>query len=663
MGVVGNAALLLSLVVIISSIALMIYGHRRDSRPSIDLSVNSFYGVSILVSLAAFSLWWSLVTSDFHLTYVAEHTDLSLPWYYRISAFWSGQEGSFLLWTWMLAVCSAFAIWQKRRLHPELFPYVVIVLGAVNTLFLVLSGVMNNAFDQLAWIPGDGQGLNPILQNPVMAIHPPVIFIGFACLAIPFAFAMSALLSGRLGDEWIKASHKWALVAWLFLTIGILLGAQWAYTELGWGGYWAWDPIENAALLPWLTATALLHSMNVQRRLGQFRIWTFGLTIITFGLPIFGTFLVRSGLVASVHSYAPSSAGLIFLMLLGILIGPPTIALIRRLPDLRADTQKSRVRFSDGVYLLTNVALCVLAALIFVATVFPSFAERLFGWQITLGPAFFNQIAGPGFLAVFILMALCPLARYRGDATQGLANRYRRYSYLLLATAIVAVALFIAGIREQWALLAFSVCVFILAATVADWVRVIGGRRSPRETWTRTLGPSIWQQRSRFGASIVHIGVVLIGLGVIGSSFYHTQTDTVLLRGQAVSVRGYVIRYDGMAQSAIKNKASAVAQFSVYQNGRQIGSLSSRADFYANANEPKIEPGIRSTLLEDLYLVLAGWENSGEKAVVRILVNPLVLWLWIGSALIVLGGILAFWPAPQANPVGEIPRRRRVAKT
>lgn len=652
MGLVGNVALLLSPLMTLFCAVSVIYGIKRGSRTPVERATSGLYVVALLVSLAALALLWSLVSHDFRLVYVAEHTSLSLPAAYAVSAFWSGKEGSLLLWTWMLTVFAAIAIWRTRRRHAELVPYAVLTLAAVETLFVVLSGVISNPFAQLPWSPGDGLGLNPVLQHPVMAIHPPTIFLGFASLTIPFAFAMSSLASGRLDDEWIRASQKYVLGAWLFLTVGNLLGSLWAYMELGWGGFWAWDPIENASLLPWLTTTALLHSLTVQRRRGTFRIWNYGLMIITFGLPILGTFLVRSGFVASVHSYAASSVGMVFLALLGLIVLPPSLLLVRRLSQLRQIAQTTPT-MKERAFLLNNAIFSALAALIFLGTVFPPLWERLVGQHITLGPSFFNAATGPVFLALLMLMGICPLIRWYRDTAHSLSTHAR---YPLLATAVFASCAFIVGVREGWALLGFSTCAFIVAATAADWTRgIIERRRAAHEDYAQAFASSMWANRPKYVGYVVHIGVALVALGIVGSSFYHSEIHVTLARGETVSIQGYVVRYEGMTQHATTDSLAAIATFSVQKDHQLIGTLTSQADFHPNSELPTVEPGIRSTLLEDLYLVMEGWENNGETVVLSVMVNRLLVWLWIGSVVVAAGATMALWPAPYVAPS---PRRQ-----
>jgi len=533
---------------------------------------------------------------------------------------------------------------QKRNTGQELIPYAASILMVVAAFFFLLLVVVANPFRKLGFVPADGQGLNPLLENPGMLIHPPTLLTGYAALAVPFAFAIAALLSRRLGDEWIVLARRWALIAWLSLGIGNILGAWWAYVELGWGGYWAWDPVENASLLPWLTATAFLHSVMMQRRRGILKVWNMVLIIITFSLSMFGTFLTRSGILASVHSFSDTSLGIYFLLFISIFLFGSLVLLYYRSDELKGEAEMESLVSRESTFLLNNLLLVGAAFAIFLGTVFPVITEAVRGVKITVGPPFFNQVNAPLFLAIILLAGICTLIGWRRASPKNLLHNF--LLPVVLAVLLVIV-LFITGVREWYALLAFLICSFVPLTIIYEWWRGTSARhRTRRENYLKAFWGLISANRPRYGGYIVHLGIVLIALGVTVSSVYNIEREATLKPGESMTIKNYTLTYGGKDSFETASKQVVSATVSVYENGVYLGNLVTEKYFHRSYEQAVTEVAIHSTLAEDLYLILVG-ENQGDTSgatAFKVLVNPMVSWIWLGGVVVVLGGLIAFWP-------------------
>jgi len=652
---IGYIALFLALIASIYSVIAFAIGVRERHPALTDSARNSLLAVCGLVSISVAALLYALVTHDFQIEYVASYTSRDLPSTYLISALWAGNDGSLLFWAWLLSLLAAVVVLQKRDVGKALVSYASSVIMVTEAFFIILLLSVSNPFHRLSFVPADGMGLNPMLENPGMILHPPALLAGYVGFTIPFAFAISALLTRRLGDEWIMATRRWMLLAWLLLGVGNIIGAWWAYVELGWGGYWAWDPVENAGLMPWLVATAFLHSTMMQRRRGMLKVWNMVLIILTFNLAVFGTFLTRSGIISSVHTFAESALGPFFLAFIGFSLFGSLGLLYYRSDELKSEAEMESLVSRESTFLLNNLLLVGAAFAIFLGTVFPVISEAVRGVKISVGAPFFNQVNGPIFLAVILLTGICALIGWRRASIKNLGRNFLRP---LAAALILGIGLFILGIREWYALVSLSLCSFVFFTILFEWFRGTRARHHMRaENYLKAFWGLIWTNKPRYGGYIVHIAIIIIAVGVIGSSFYEVEKEASLMPGESMTIKDYTLNYENMDEYETQSKLVVTATLSVYNQGKLIGKLTPEKYFHRSYEQPVTEVAIRTTLLEDLYVILVGWDEDGTTAF-KALVNPLVNWIWIGGGVFVLGGLIAFWPDRQKLPA---PRQTRVS--
>ncbi|MFQ6032889.1 MAG: heme lyase CcmF/NrfE family subunit, partial [Candidatus Zixiibacteriota bacterium] len=503
--------------------------------------------------------------------------------------------------------------------------------------FILLLVFSTSPFERLSFRPQDGQGLNPMLQNPGMVIHPPTLYLGYVGFTIPFAFALAALITGRLGSQWITSTRRWTLFSWFFLTLGNLFGAQWAYVELGWGGYWAWDPVENASFMPWLVGTAYLHSVMIQERRGMLKIWNMILIFITFALTIFGTFITRSGIISSVHSFGLSNLGPLFLIFLGITLLVSFWLLLKRWNNLKSENQLDSLLSRESSFLFNNLILLGLAFAVFWGTIFPIISEAVKGVKITVGPPFFNQVSVPIALMLLLLTGLCPLVGWRRTSANSLRRNFR---YPTAAAVVGGGMLFSLGIRQFYPLVSFILCIFVATSIVIEFYR--GTRARQKITGARflkALYTLMARNKRRYGGYIIHLGMVMIFVGITGSSAFKSSVQTTLKKGESVKIKNYEIKYENLSQYPTKNKLIVSATLAVFNNGKRIDTLTPAKEFYSRREQPSTEVDIRSTLKEDLYTILVSHDQ--DSATFKILVNPLVKWFWIGGYVLTFGTIIA----------------------
>lgn len=637
---IGYFALLLALVGSIYSVITFIVA-AKGKHPAWNRSARiSLLAVCGLVSISVAALVYALVTHDFQIEYVTSYTSRDLSLGYRLSALWAGNNGSLLFWAWVLSVFATVALLTKRHLSRELLSYASSIIIATEAFFLILLLTVSNPFQKLLSIPLDGMGLNPMLENPAMILHPPVILAGYAGFTIPFAFAIAALLSWKLGDGWLTAARKWMLLSWLLLGVGNIIGAWWAYVELGWGGYWAWDPVENAGLMPWLVATASLHSMIMQRRRRMFKVWNMVLVVMAFSLAIFGTFLTRSGIIGSVHAYSESALGPFFLLFLALVLCGSLGLIYHRYDKVKGEIETESLISRDSIFLLNNLLLVGSAFIIFLGTIFPVISEALSGVKIGVGESFFNYVNGPIFLAIIFLAGVCTVIGWRRASMKVLLNRSLGP---LVSALVLAAVLFFLGIREWPALIAFPVCWFVISTLLYGWFHDIRTNRRTKEVnYLKAFWNSIGENRIRYGACIVHLAMALIAIGVTGSSFFEVEKEARLKAGESMAIQHYVLTYEDIKHYQTQSTMVVRATLSVSNNGKFVGKLTPEKYFHQNFQQPVTEVAIRSTLREDLYVILAGWNKEG--AVFKVLVNPLVSWIWLGGGIFLLGGLIVFWP-------------------
>jgi cytochrome c-type biogenesis protein CcmF len=667
MTLLGQFALWASLLVGLWA-AVVGFSGRWHGRPELALSVTrAVYALFATLLVASAALWQGLITHDFNIEYVASYTSRNLPGYFIVSAFWAGQKGSLLFWAVVLSSFAALAQWLTPARYRALLPYVAAVTSSVTAFFILVMLFASNPFERLPFTPADGNGLNPQLQNIGMVIHPPMLYLGYISITIPFAFAIAALLSRRVDTGWLQAIRKWTLMSWLFLSIGITLGMWWAYVELGWGGYWAWDPVENASLLPWLTMSAFLHSVMIQEKRGMLKRWNMSLIIGSFLLSIFGTFITRSGIIASVHSFTQSSVGyffLGFLLLAGIL---SFTLLYTRWDRLEADVQLESMVSREAAFLFNNLLFIGIAFSVLWGTLFPILSEAVRGTKISVGPPFFNKVNVPLGLLLLMLTGIGPLIAWRKASS---ANLKRQFTAPLISGAVVALVLLALGVKDFYALIALALAGFVLGTLTQEFVRGTSARHKMyAESYPTALLQLVSRNRRRYGGYIVHLGMVIYFAAFAGYAF-RTEMEATLRPGDSATLKSpfghtYTFTHLGVSQFEQLNRVVTQASLQLSKDGRDAGVLNSekRQHFSEPAPgvrqksfEPSTEVGIRSTLQEDLYVVYAGSVEGTEEAVYRFTINPLVIWVWIGGVVLVVGGLITMWPGGTG---GTAPRPRQ----
>ncbi len=640
----GYFSLALALVVALFSLLAALLGAR--GRPELVAAArNGTFALLGLTSLASAVLAYAFLSHDFSLEYVASYSARGMSTVYTLAAFWAGNEGSLLFWSWVLALMAAIVLWQKPR--RDFLPYILAVVAVNQAFFLLLMLFVANPFVRLIFTPADGVGLNPLLENPGMLFHPITLLAGYAGFTIPFAFAIAALATGQVGEEWLRPARRYTLVAWLLLGVGNLLGAWWAYVELGWGGYWAWDAVENAGLMPWLAGTAFLHSAMIQKRRGMLKVWNMVLIIVTFNLCLFGTFLTRSGVVSSIHTFGISSLGPLFLGLISLSLFVSVFLLYRRLPSLKSEDKLDSLVSRESTFLINNLLLVAIAFATFLGTIYPAIYEAVRGVKVTVGPSFFNQVNGSLFLLFLLLMGICPLIGWRRATPRNLL----RNLLIPAAAAALVLVLLIIWTRTWYAVVGFVACAFVLAAILIEWSRGVRARHRKGENYLTAFFRLLWGNRPRYGGYIVHVGIILIAVGVIGSSFYKVQAEASLNPGESFQIGKYTLKYEGMSDYPTEKKEVVSATLQVFNKGKPAGIMAPAETFHINYENPVSEVAIRSTPLEDLYVILMGWDQIGGLAAFKAYINPLMVWMWIGGFLFLLGTVIAIWPERRRAPV------------
>ena len=671
MTLLGEFCLWLALLLSAWAVVLGFSGRWQD-RPDLTTSVRgAVYATAGALAVAALALWKGLATHDFNIEYVAAYTSRNLPDGYIISALWAGQKGSLLFWAVVLSLFAALAQLLTPRRFGHLMPYVGAVTSAVVAFFVCTMLFAANPFERMAFTPADGRGLNPQLQNPGMMIHPPMLYLGYISITIPFAFAIAALLSRSLDSGWIHAIRKWTLVSWLFLSIGITLGMWWAYVELGWGGYWAWDPVENASLLPWLTMTAFLHSVMIQEKRGMLKRWNLGLIVGTFLLSIFGTFITRSGVIASVHSFTQSNVGYFFLAFL-VVCGILSFTLLyTRWSSLEAEVRLESVVSREAAFLFNNLLLVGVAFSVLWGTLFPILSELVRGSKITVGPPFFNRVNVPIGLLLLALTGIGPLIAWRKASTP---NLKRQFTWPVAAGVITAVALLAAGVRGLYPVMALSLAGFVCGTIVQEFHRGVRARRRMHgESVPVAFGRLVARNRRRYGGYLVHTGIVIYFVAFSGMAFKR-EIEATLKPGDSATLASpfghtYTFTHVGVSQFEALNRIVSAATVQIAKDGKAQGLMSSEKrqhvdSFRRPTFEPSTEVGIRSDLQEDVYITYAGSVGGTEEAVYRFTINPLVWWVWFGGFVLAFGGLVTMWPGGGAvMPVARrAPTRPRLAE-
>jgi cytochrome c-type biogenesis protein CcmF len=675
----GYGVLVVTFVVALYSVAAAVFGYFTKSASLVESARRSMLLTFPLLSVAALSLITLLVRGDFSVQFVYEVTSKSMPTYLKITAWWGGQAGSLLFWSWLMSAFASLATLRKWDRDREFLPWVIVVANVTLAFFLALNIFFENPFARLyqtfdgniaaytfapanstPFAPADGRGLNPLLRHPGMVIHPPMLYLGFVAYVIPFAFAIAALVTGRTDDRWIRITRRWSLWAWLFLSFGLVLGGRWAYDVLGWGGYWGWDPVEIAAFMPWLTGTAFLHSVMIQEKRGMLKQWNMILIILTYALVIFGTFLTRSGVLSSVHAFAQSAIGPSFFIFIGVTFVVSVGLLIYRWADLKAEAEMKSMLSREALFLLNNLLFMSVLVVCFWGVIFPLISELFTGQKVTVGPPFYERANSPLFATLMLLMAIAPLSAW-GHSTVATLGR-AIWKPAVAAVAITALA-FATYTHNVIALIGFFLVALVILVTLYEFWRGARARQKTQgENFFAALSRLTGKNRRRYGGYIIHISMMLMAIGILGIEIFQKQTQGTVQAGESLNLSGYELVYKDIAQwddfATGVNYTRAVVQ--VYKGGELLTELHPRTDYYYDSQQNMTIPGVRSTMGDDVYLLLVDWEPaSAVGATFKLYVNPLVNWLWIGSLLFLTGVIVAAWPEDEREP--EAVRAKRNA--
>jgi cytochrome c-type biogenesis protein CcmF len=620
-------------------------------------------GIASFVALtcAAFALVWCVFTNNFSVAYILHHSNRALPGPYKFAALWSGQEGSLLLWAWLLSAYG-FVLRLRHKTDVRLSAYASVILAGIQLFFVLLLNFAAQPFGLIAGaVPADGNGLNPLLQYPEMVIHPPMLYLGYVGFSVPFAFALGALMMRYPGEKWIHITRRWTMVTWLFLTCGIFLGAHWAYSVLGWGGYWGWDPVENASLMPWLTGTAFLHSVMMQEKRGMMKTWNVWLIFTTFMLSILGTLLTRAGLVQSVHAFAQSSIGDWFVGFLIVTFAVCLFTYLRQRDHLRVEHRLESLASRESSFLFNNLVLLALCFTILWGTLFPIISEYVQGTKVTVGPPFYNRVALPIGLFLLFLTGIGPLLAWRSTS---LLSVRRNFVLPVIAFVMAAAVLMIAGVRPWedvsylYALMALSLGAFVFVAIASEFVR---GAAVIREQSGMNLASAMVRltrrNTRRYGGYIVHLGVVLIFIGIAGAAF-NQQREQEMGFGDRLDIGPYTLVNQSYSQDSNLNYDTEYALLDVYKHGRKITRLNPERRFYIASQQTATMVANHSTLARDLYVIYAGKDTDTDRPIIKVFLNPLVAWIWIGVGVVAFGTLLALVPSLKpATPETRMPAR------
>ena len=642
----GYLAVLLAFVLSAYAPLAALAGRLR-SNPFLEASAQrAVLGAWLMTTAASAILLHAILTDNFSFNYVASRSNADLDLLYKVAAWWGGQEGSLLFWSWIAATYTFVAVYTGRRRHRNMISYVVAAMAVTQAFFLGLVAFHANPFQvimsgpQITSVP-DGQGLNPLLQHPMMAIHPPMLYLGYVGFTVPFAFALASLVTRQPGERWIHTTRVWTMVTWLFQSIGILLGARWAYVVLGWGGYWGWDPVENASLLPWITGTAFLHSVMMQEKKGMMKVWNILLISATFFLCIFGTMMTRGGLVSSVHAFAESNIGIYFVWYLVIGIGITAYLIVSRLDYLRSEAELDSVISRESSFLFNNVVLLASCFAVLWGTLFPVISEYFTGNKITVGAPFFNKVNVPIGLILLFLTGVGPLFAWRRTSVESLRRNFLWPGVAGLACMGVLVS---AGMRHLYATVCFGLCAFVTLTVAMEFYR--GGRVIQRKRGRGLLRAMVeltHRNTRRYGGYLVHMAIVLMFVGFAGAAFnvVHQQEMTV---GDSIDVGAYSFQLQNVSEMDNPNYFRAVASIDVSRRGEYLETLMPERRFYHASQQPTSRVDVRNRLREDVYVVYAGQSNDGANPIIQVYLNPLVNWIWIGAVTLVLGTLVALVP-------------------
>jgi cytochrome c-type biogenesis protein CcmF len=640
---IGHTSILLAFLLALSGVVIPLFTCRSGDGRYLTFTRLAILGQFVLVSLAASALIYGLVTTDFSIRYVAFNTTRATPIYYRVTGLWGALEGSLLLWEWLLITFSGIVALVYRDRHREMMPWVLMIFSVISAFFLGVVGFVSNPFEIIFPVPPDGRGLNPLLEDANMMTHPPLLYTGFVGLTVPYAFAMAALIKGKLDEAWIVTTRRWTITAWFFLTMGNLVGAWWSYHVLGWGGYWAWDPVENAAFMPWLPATAFLHSVQVQERRRMLKVWNLSLIIIAFSLTIFGTFLTRSGILSSIHAFSSGPVGSVFLAFLSFVLLGSFGLLAYRSDQLKGQPELDSMVSRESAFLLNNIVLVSALFTIFLGTIFPLLSEAVAGVQVSVGAPYFNSVTVPLFLLLVFLMGVGPIIAWRKASWD---NLKRNFLWPAAGSLTIAGILCAWTVRDFLPLLGFTLLVFVILTIIYDTALALRARRRiAGEGVIGGLTTLARRNQRRYGGFVVHLGVVLIIMGIAGSMSYSLEREATLGLKDRLTVGRYLVQFEGLKGAQQPTHFLVQGAFRVFSGGDEVGVLSPALKFFPTQQSPVGRAVHRSTLSDDLYLILSGFSDVGKnQATLKVLVRPLVVWIWIGGCVIALGTLISILP-------------------
>ncbi len=634
----------------------------------------------VLLTVSSAVTIYNLVSGNYQVRYAYETSAKAMPLLLKVTAFWGGQQGSILFWTWLMAGFVAILMFRKWHEDRELMPWVIVVSMGTVLFFLLVALFISNPFERMwflgeelvyaVWqpagtmpaIPRNGEGLNPLLRHPGMIGHPPTLYLGFVGFVIPYAYAIAALITGKAGDDvWIRTTRRWTLVAWVFLSMGLVLGGRWAYDVLGWGGFWGWDPVENASFMPWLTGTAFLHSVMIQEKRGMLKVWNIILIILTYSLVLFGTFITRSGVISSVHSFGNTLIGPAFFAFIGVTLFASLYVLFKRLDTLKSDHEMDSLLSREAIFLLQNLLFIAITFATFWGTVFPMISELFTGTKITVGPPYYNKVNGPLFGILVLTMGIAPLFAWRKQS----AKRLGKSLWIPFAVAVgIAAVLFVAGMHSVGALIGFWLVSFVGFAILFEFGKGAKARMKHGESLIVALGHLIARNRRRYGGYIIHLGVVMIALGAIGTHYFQQETQGMLRPGESLTVGEYTLTFESLRQYSLEGGDRQVteATTSLYKNGEFIRTMKPRKDFFVSSGQPMSLASVYSLPGEDVYVLLVAWEEVGlTGSTFKIYLNPLINWVWLGGITFIFGTLVAAWP--NRKPVASWTDARRAVRT
>ena len=635
----GSHLLAFSFPLALFSFLISILGGKRKNSLFIELGKRSGHLVFLFVSLCVVTLIGAFLTDDFSLSYVYGYSSRSLPLFYKVAGLWAGLDGSILFWTWLVALY-AFIILRKSS-KDEWFPYVNAVMMGVVLFFITIMLFSKNPFTALDTVMPDGKDLNPLLQNMTMVIHPPCLYLGFTGFTVPFAYVLSALFLGKLDSTWIDKTRRWTLVSWTFLTAGLILGGAWAYVELGWGGFWAWDPVENAALMPWLLATAYIHSVMIQKKRGMLPMWNIVLVILTFLFTIIGTYLTRSGVVQSVHAFSESELGIYFLVFMGLIFVVSLFFVIKRKSSLKSQNHYESYFSREGAFLLNNIVLLVSTLAIFLGTMLPTFSEWIGGKRISVVPEDFNKFMAPFGLALLFLMGVGPLISWKKSTFKSFIDNFLNS---LILGAIVVIVSFLLGVRHWYVLSSLGLISFVLGTIFTEYYRGYRALKIQQSLpFFSSLKHLLFKSQSRFAGYIVHLGILFVFLGIAGTAF-KKEKDFVLRPGESFSYEGFNFYYEKPEQKESEHKIGFWAHIGLSKGDKKWGVLKPAHYYYQKSDQVTTEVDIYVTPLMDIYLIMGNIEPETARADFKVMLNPLISFIWLGGIVMLLGILLVMIP-------------------